>query len=57
MSAAWIPGVTAAQQVDEVRVSAHLYTPPQPRISTLALHALPGGYQMAAQYQTVTISK
>jgi len=61
MRVAWVLGVTAAitaaQQIDEARVSAHLYTPPQPHISTLGLHALPGGCKMAVQNQTVTISK
>jgi len=37
MRVAWVLGltaaITAAQQVDEVRVTAHLYTPPQPHIS------------------------
>lgn len=37
MRVAWVLGLTAAittaQQVDEVRVTAHLYTPPQPHLS------------------------
>ena len=51
--------VTAAQQVAEVRESAHLYTPPQPHISAqtklvemeAVVRDLPGGYMVRVVLQ------
>jgi hypothetical protein len=50
MRVACLLGLTAAtiaaQQVDQIRVGAHLNTPPQPHMST------PDGYNMAARSQS-----